>query len=351
MEKSSVLAHRLIRQRLDKLVEREGEYRQLFASLQPVSPIYFTRPGDPPSLVHRTRFSDQEITDSWRPARDIVKGRFLNGTIGYVLRDDLELYANAFQRPLDPPDMIQELVLDTLEHVGPLTPRQLKEETRILNKVIMPALHRLQEAFLVYEDQVDSDWERSWSLFSQEWPDMAVGPDRWESAAGEVQCRFLYTHVFATFEQIKDWSGWPVKGIKLLIRSLEADDKITPCKVDGLGEGWMLADGVSLDDIRPSRSVFMLHKADPLVRTSTSELKRRFAGQEVLQYLLIDGEFRGAVCGHWRIGPHDVEDIVLELPADECTARKTEILQAVAWYYKPPNHTILHYNGESLSSR
>ena len=58
----------------------------------------------------------------------------------------------------------------------------------------------------------------------------------------------------------------------------------------------------------------MLHLGDPLVLPHTAELKERFEGLEVLACLLIDGELTGAVCGHWRIGPHDVEDIVLTLP-------------------------------------
>ena len=42
---------------------------------------------------------------------------------------------------------------------------------------------------------------------------------------------------------------------------------------------------------------------------ASPELKERFGGLEVLQYLLIDRNFAGAVCGHWRIGPHDVEEM------------------------------------------
>ena len=63
-----------------------------------------------------------------------------------------------------------------------------------------------------------------------------------------------------------------------------------------------------------------MHRADPLVKSHSSELKDRFGGEEVLQYLLIDGEFAGAVLGHWRIGPRDVDDILLG------TARQTKIV-------------------------
>lgn len=341
------LAERLRRQRLVEPASTPEEYAALFRLLQPVSPIANSCPGDPPSLTHRAKFDDREITASWRKTREIVKGRFLGGTIGYVFSNELELYANAFQRPLERLNYYQELVFNTLLRTGPVTPRQIKEESGLLNKEIMPILHRLQTAFLVYEDQLDSDWERAWYVFSQEWPDVAIEPNRWEAAAQEVLRRYIHAHVFVSYEQIRDWSGWSLKIINHLLQLMQAIGDIVGCSVDGLGDGWICADDESFDP-EPPHSVFMLHMADPLVRSNSSELKRRFAGLEILQYLLIDGDFRGAVCGHWRIGPHDVEDIVIDLPSSERAARKDEIIHAVDWVYHPPPHQILRYDGEPL---
>ena len=346
--KEVVFAERLRRQRLLEPVKTPEEYTALFRVLQPVSPVYFSCPGDPPILTHRAAFDDREVSSGWRQTREIVKGRFLRGTIGYVFSEELDLYANAFLRPLVRLSRDQELVFDTLAHVGPLTPRQIKEETGLLNKEVMPILHRLQEAFLVYEDQIDTNWERAWYIFSQEWPDLAVEPDRWEAAAQEVLRRFIHTDVFVTGERIRNWSGWSVKATKHLLQLMQARGDIMSCTIDGLGEGWIGAEDSIIEALAPSPTVFMLHKADPLVRAGISELKRRFAGLEVLQYLLIDGDFRGAVCGHWRIGPHDVEDIVVDLSPADRVARKTEIVQAVEWGYHPPSHHILRYAGESM---
>lgn len=348
IDRQAILAERLQRQGLAEPVRTPEEYAALFRLLQPVSPLYFSYPGSPPSLVHRSEFSDWDITSDWRGTREIVKGRFLGGTIGYVFSTELTLYANAFQRRIARLSRVQERVLETLTHVGPLTPRQLKEETGLLNKEVMPVLHRLQEAFLVYEDQIETDWERAWYEFSQEWPDVDIDPDAWEAAAREVLGRFIRANVFATAEQIRDWSGWPVRGIARLLPSLEAEGTVTACTVASLGDGWMRTEDTCLAPAEPTKSVFMLHRADPLVRASMSELKRRFAGLEVLQYLLIDGEFRGAVCGHWRIGPHDVDDIITDLPPRDRAARRDAIIAAVAGQYHPPSHNILAYGGEPL---
>ena len=235
-----------------------------------------------------------------------------------------------------------------VQQLGPLTPRQLKAETGLLNKQIMPALHRLQQAFLVYEDQTDSDWERAWYDMASEWPDLELNPAD-ETATREVVLRVVQNDVFITFEQLTDWAQLPAKRLREAVVALEDSRAVVPLAVAGLGEGWIRADLRTIAAFDTPRGVWMLHKADPLVRSHASELKRRFGGLETLQYLLIDGAFSGAVCGHWRISAHDVEDIALDLPRGERDARRAEILAAVAAVYQPPGSRILRYAGRATS--
>ena len=136
-----------------------------------------------------------------------------------------------------------------------------------------------------------------------------------------------------------------------VIQEMERANRIVPQTVEGLGQGWRWVEDAALPEGEIVPSVFMLHKADFLVRSHMSELKRRFGGQEVLQYLLIDGQFQGAVAGHWRIGPHDVDDVVLTLPAEECAGRREEIINVVAQWYHPPHSHILKYAGEEVVGR
>jgi hypothetical protein len=166
--------------------------------------------------------------------------------------------------------------------------------------------------------------------------------------ASTVLLRFLESHVFATVQQVKDWSGWSTNDVKRLLASLESCGLVVPAAVAGLGEGWLRVEEVQLTAAPAPPTVFMLHKADPLVRSHATELKERYHGAEVLQYLLIDGAFQGAVLGHWRIGPHDVEDIVLDLPAEERAARREAIIRAVSWGYQPPFSHIRRYAGEAI---
>ena len=169
----------------------------------------------------------------------------------------------------------------------------------------------------------------------------------WEEAAAEVLSHLLRSQVCLSQAQIRDWSGWTARQVDRLLQGLESAGQARRCEVKGLGEGWTMAEDEGLKPRPPSPAVFMLHRADPLVKSHRRQLKQQFAG-EVLQYLLIDGEFRGAVCGHWRIGPHDVEDIALHLPSRELAARRGEVLAAVAAQYHPPHHQIRRYAGRVL---
>ena len=213
----------------------------------------------------------------------------------------------------------------------------------------MPILHRLQEAFLVYEDQLTADWERGWYIFSSEWPQVAIDPSLKKQCAEIILLRTLESQIFASLAQLKDWSSWSLKELQELLSELEKKEKVVKITIAGLGEGWVRSEDMQLNELDLPPSVFMLHKADPLVRSHVSELKKVFQGQEVLQYLLIDGTFQGAVLGHWRIGPHDVEDILLNLSTAVAKSRRTEIIAAVNWGYRPPFSNINKYNGEKIT--
>ena len=343
----SVLAARLVAQGLAQPLRRRADFPSLFRRLQPVSPIANTYPGNPPALVKRTTFDSLEASDELRGDRRIVKARFLGGTVGYVRTEDLADYAVVFRRRPARLSGIEREVLAAVSELGPITPRLIKEETRLLARKVGPALAKLQRAFLVFEDQTETTWERGWSTFSSAFPAIEIEAIDRDQAARSIIRRFLEGHVFATFQQFRDWAEWPVRDLKAWLSTMTAEGEIQELEIPGLGPGWVLSDG-RFPPEPPASSVHMLHLQDGLVRSHRSELKQRFGGREILQYLLIDGRFAGAVCGHWRIGPHDVEDIVLELPKTMRASRKTEILKEVASTYSGGRHRILRYDGKPV---
>lgn len=341
-----MIAARLERQGLAKPLARSAGYESLFRRLQPVSTGPYARPGSPPHLPGRTRFDDLRSADRLRARRTLVKARFQGGSIGYVHHRDLALYANAFARPLLRPNAAQRSVFEAICSAGPLTPRQLKEETGLLNKQVMPALHRLQQAFLVYEDQLDESWERAWYELAVEWPAVVLDDAHREREAAEVLRRALHALVFADAEQLRDWSGWPARRVAKLLARLEAEGSALPARVEGLGEGW--SSDAELPDARPEPGVAVLHKHDFLVRAHSSRLEQRFGSRDLLQYVLVDGELCGALRGHWRFAPYDVDDVSLELEPRESARRRAEILDRVREQYPPPRHAIRRYAGAAL---
>ena len=243
---------------------------------------------------------------------------------------------------------VQERVLQALRYTGELSTRQLSEETGLQNKQLTPALHRLQQACLVFEDQEDSSWARPWSLMENAWPALDLEKTPWEDAITQVLSRFLQGYVGATFEQLKSWTRLPGRRLVQALAHAEHLGTLVAEDVPGLSQTWMRSEHRRQRASPAAAGVFMLHRSDPLVLADQCALKKRYAEHQVLQYLLIDGEFRGAVCGHWRIGPHDVDDIIVDLSAPECVSRREAILASVSRNYHPPGHHILRYTGKDI---
>jgi hypothetical protein len=345
----SVIFERLKRQGLLiplENIKNEEEYIKLFKSLQPVAPVHFTRPGDPPRLVHRTSYDDSFITGKLRKKHQLIKGRFLGGRIGYVLEEDLKLFATVFKKPLNKVKPIHEDIMEVIKGSGGISKEQLKEEVHYSAGEITKELKPLQEAFIVYEQQLDTDWDTGWFDFRTEWFDVNEEQDQYEQAISRIILHFLSAFVFANLDQVKSWSQLNVRLLKQAIKNLSEEKKIIEVTIEGLGAGFIRKEDLeSLEYHEKPSSVFVLDKSDFLVRSHMKELQEKYKGLEVLHYLLIDGEFQGAVLGHWRIGPYDIDDIKLDFDEKQAESRRKEIIEAVRKVYPPDTSAILKFNG------
>lgn len=330
--KQKILSLRMERQHL--LVKATlDEYPALYRDFQPGQNVYWNGFGDPPSLTFRADFDDIEYNRERQEDRTLIKGRFSGGNLGWIVPEDLELFAGLFRKDLGNPTDVQARVLELIEREGPLSIQQIKEETGLLVKQITPVLHRLQEAFLIYEDQYNGEWDRGWYRFGEMFPDCDAGRYSRVEALKEVLLRFAYRMVWFDAEMVKSFYRLPWKAIKEAV--LELADAGTLVERDG---GYLLkTDADLLETYVPKELhfVYAMHRNDFLVKAMELELKEKFAplyedlpyDHDPLQYLLIDGEFRGASVGHFRNGPYDLNDIVCDLPdADE---RRNEIVEAV----------------------
>ncbi|MCE5236851.1 MAG: hypothetical protein LLF87_12475 [Eubacteriales bacterium] len=332
MDQDKITALRMERQFLSRRAGR-AEYIALYRDMQPGQNVYWNGFGDPPSLSFRADFDDIEFNRGRQMRRGLVKGRFAGGNLGWIVPEDMELFAALYKKPLTKPTGTQRSILELIGREGPLTIQQIKAETGLLVKEITPALHRLQEAFLLYEDQYDGEWDRSWYLFPEMFPKLDLEKYTRHAALKTVLTRFACRHVLFDIVMVKSFYKLPEKELKQAAAALAAEGVLL--ETDGGFLNRADAELLSEYTSAPPCFVYAMHRNDFLYKSNEHILKEKFKPLyeslaydcEPLQFLLIDGEFRGAVVGRFRNGPYDLNDVVCDL--ENAEARKDEILKAV----------------------
>lgn len=348
-EKEAIIYARNERQFLASKADQTS-YLALYRDMQPGQNVYWNGFGDPPSLTFRAEFNDIEFNRQRQANRSLVKGRFAGGNIGWIVRDDLELFGGLYRKPLEQLSEKQLQILELIECEGPLNIQLMKDMTGLLVKEITPILHRLQEAFLIYEDQYNGEWDRGWYKFNEMFPDINLNKYSRINALKIILRRFAFRHVHFDLKMAKSFYKLPAKEIKMAIEGL-IDDGILIKFFDG----YILQSDLSFIErfrttTKPQKFVLAMHRNDFLVKSNEHKLKEKFKHSEydTLQYILIDGEFHGASVGHFRNGPYDLEDIILDLPKKEIIARKDEILEAIYLVNYGKSNRIKRYCGEAL---
>lgn len=290
MDFNAMIALRMRRQCLTAHADQK-EYRKLYRELSPGLNVHWHGFGQPPCLVYRTDFDDEAYNAKRQLEREIVKGRFQNGNIGFIEAEQMELFACAYQKPYRPGEY-SDFILHLIEREGPMNIEVIREMTGLLVKQITPALHRLQESFLLFEDQNDGEWDRGWYLF----PEVDIKRYTRVEALEILIPRLLYRFVWLTAENVRHFYGLPKKDIMAAIKSLEEKKKLISWQ-----HGWILPEDrpfLERETAEPVRGIYALHRNDPLVRIEEWRLKELYQGREkgseVMQYLLIDGQIRGA---------------------------------------------------------
>ncbi len=336
-----ITALRMERQCFIKKADEE-EYQRLYRDTQPGQNVYWNGFGQPPTLTFRAGFDDIEFNRQRQLERKLLKGRFSGGNLGWIVPEDIELFLALYRKPLTKPTAEQLAVLELIQNAGPFNIQQLKEETGLLVKQVTPILHRLQEAFLIYEDQYDGEWDRGWYRFDEMFPE--TDPEKYtrNEALKIVLPRFAYRIVWFDTAMAKSFYRLPEKEIKRAVEELVAENILVASD-----SGYMLkCDAESLAAYEPEalNFVYAIHRNDFLYKAHEHILKKMAEeltegleyDHDPLQYLLIDGEFHGVVAGHFRNGPYDLNDIVCDIPdANERQAEIVEAVRAVNYGKKP----------------
>lgn len=346
LEETKCIALRMRRQCLTAPADK-AEYDRLYRDVSPVQNIYFHGFGQPPCMTCRTDFNELEYNRVRQEQRVLVKGRFQNGNVGFIEAAEIELFAGLYRKPYQP-TAIQETLLSLIRREGPMNIALMKEMTGLLVKEITPALHKLQTAFLIFEDQPDGEWDRGWMRFEEMFPEADVERYTRREALRIVLQRFAYRYIRFTAKEAKAFYGLPEKEIVQAAQGL-ADEGVFAAD----GDGWLLASDAALlraEKAEAFGGVLALQRNDFLVKCNEYWLKTAFRqpDADVLQYLLIDGRFQGAVMGHFRYGPYEIENIALTLPEAEAQARRAEILAAVDRVNPQEESPVMRYCGAPL---
>lgn len=339
----------LHRQRLLEPVQKYAEYDTLFQAMAPVPTPYWCAPGSVPVLAHRAAFDDRAYNYDLRARRGIVKGRFQHGNIGYIFAGQWPIFAALYRKPLAALNPWQQIVWTCLEQEGPMSIGQLREATGLPAKILTPALHRLQQAFLVFEDQADGDGDRSWFRFESEFPDMELMAYSQQEALAYVIPGIVALNGFLDVRGLADVLALPIGKVHEAARLLAAQGLLQEASLEGM-PGYMTIQDAGQPAPPPEPSVFALDRNDFCVRCHRSMWKERMIPVygEPLYYLLVDGHFAGIVTGRFRNGPFEAWNVQLQLSADEAQARQQEILQAVARVLDPAVSPVKRYQGRAL---
>jgi hypothetical protein len=351
LKQRDITALRMIRQHLSEPCGRDS-YDALFRDMSPVPTIYWCEPGSPPTLPLHTDFDDGLYNSKRRSNRDILKGRFAGGSIFYVTKDDLEVFACLYKKDMTDFSDIQLELLELLEREGPMNIGLMKEITGHLVKDIAPALHKLQEAFIVYEDQVDNEWDRAWYLFENEFPDVNLYRYQKTQALEILLPRFARLCVFFDEEMVKSYYRLPNKLITQTLSGMKEKGLLKEEELSGktgfiLREDEVYLRGTEFPEAMPG--VLLLQRNDFMARANADYLKEKYKSTwDALYYLLIDGEFHGAVTGRFKFGPHIIEDIVLDIEESEKVSRREEIINAAGMVFNLEKSPVKRYDGKEI---
>lgn len=347
---SSVRSLVMQRQCFDRKADQVA-HDALFRLMSPVMPPYWCRPGSPPSLVFRAISDEYGHVFDMRSRRTIVKGRFQGGSIAYIFADELPLFASVYSKDKHSLTLHETEILDVLHREGPMSIALLRELTGHLSKEITPVLHELQRKFLVLEDQVDNEWDRSWYPFESEFPNLDMEEFDRITALKAIIMRFACLNAFINVQMINSFYRIPIAEIRKAVLELESEEKLMGVAL-GKERGYAMPEDIPplVNEAQPSRSVFALHRNDYLVKSNEYWLKKQFSHYEyqVLQYILVDGKFSGAAVGFFKNGPFIIEDIILDLKDTEADSRKQEILEAVMLVNDTAVSPIKRYCGKNL---
>lgn len=77
------------------------EYVELYRDTQPGQNVYWKGFGKPPGITFRADFDDIGFNRERQRKRELLKGRFSGGNLGWIMEEDLELFTCLYQKQIE----------------------------------------------------------------------------------------------------------------------------------------------------------------------------------------------------------------------------------------------------------
>jgi len=327
----------------------DSDYLRILTQLAPFRPPANEFPGTPAVLYDRHEdaagATAMEVAERIRRNRLVFKARFQGGRVAYVPIAEVPLFIAAYQKERTL-TLEAQAVLETLEREGPLHKPDIAELSGVKGSELSKELQKLQQAFLVYEEQLETEWDNPWYHLEREQGDWLANLPDARDARLEIMRRFTEAYVATRVDEAKAWSGFPKREVADCLEALVTAGHLSKVNIDGWGERYIVTN-IEDSELQAEKTVAILDPGDPLVVTQTQKLKESFPNLPVLKYVYIDGEVRGLATGRWGINPYDVDDVVVPEEARDGTIRD-EIIEKLRRHFPYPRQRVLRFAGEKL---
>ena len=255
----------------------------------------------------------------------ICRARFLRGTLGCVLREDLDLYLNACAKGMPPlVSNISSKILSILKHEQFATTEELQMRLHVARSQLRQALADLGLMQLVMEAPRDT-----WMLTVRNGSGAKPGSEEQFRAQAEVIRRFLTTYGPATTREFSDRYGWPMALVSKVLSALVEAGIATQCIIEDISDiRYVCPEDIehilTAAPLQPFVSI--LDCWDPLIRAQKTDLARRFGyGCSVpayWHYILVNGEWLGGFRVHYKKKLLWIREMILDsqIMADDVLA-------------------------------
>ncbi|MDD4308267.1 MAG: crosslink repair DNA glycosylase YcaQ family protein, partial [Thermoplasmata archaeon] len=296
---------------------------------------YFDRYGIvwmPQDVVARTPQSAYRIWLDRRKKGEILHGRFMDGSVCFVRRQDAWKFVTAYRN--ESLTQAEQKVLDLIKSNTGTDIMSLAKVLELPTAKVKDLLEKLDRNMFIVRLFVDRE---SWSTFNRYAAlDIEPEPERRSEAVHSIVMGTLRAQGPISLRSLAYATGFQMRDLKPLVQDEIAAGRVSEFSTEGSGKekslilsGEMAA--LKAQQHEPVQGVRILTVYDPLVQPHRVELRRRFG--DSWYYPIFDGPRCVGMMEMWEMsGCLDIREVTLDDPS--LLPAFLKALDDFSWYYK-----------------